>query len=59
MINLSRLLRKYREGVHFANPVFDGANEGDIERFLDLQILQKMQEVSCLMVVLVTSLTIV
>jgi DNA-directed RNA polymerase subunit beta len=33
---LKSFVRKYREGVHFANPVFDGANESDIRRFLDL-----------------------
>ncbi len=27
---------KYKEGVHFANPVFDGANEGEIKSFLRL-----------------------
>ena len=38
---LKSFVRKYREGVHFANPVFDGANEGDIERFLELADLAK------------------
>jgi DNA-directed RNA polymerase subunit beta len=28
--------RKYREGVHFANPVFDGANEQEIRSHLEL-----------------------
>jgi len=29
-------LNKYREGVHFANPVFDGADEDDIQKFLQV-----------------------
>ena len=33
---LKDLIRKYREGVHFANPVFDGANETEIEDALEL-----------------------
>ena len=34
--DLKKFIRKYREGVHFANPVFDGANEQDIVDSLDL-----------------------
>jgi DNA-directed RNA polymerase subunit beta len=33
---LKDFLRKYREGVHLANPVFDGANEREIEDLLEL-----------------------
>ncbi len=33
---LQTFIRKYREGVHFANPVFDGANEQEIRNFLKL-----------------------
>jgi len=33
---LKSFIRKYREGVHFANPVFDGANEGEIKSHLRL-----------------------
>jgi DNA-directed RNA polymerase subunit beta len=33
---LKAFVRKYREGVHFANPVFDGANEGEIKSHLRL-----------------------
>src|SRR5262249_38070810 len=31
---LMTFVRKYREGVHFANPVFDGANEAEIRDHL-------------------------
>ncbi len=34
--DLHKFVRKYREGVHFANPVFDGAKEVDIEKYLEL-----------------------
>ena len=33
---LKLFVRKYREGVHFAYPVFDGAKETDINRYLEL-----------------------
>ena len=33
---LKTFIRKYREGVHFANPVFDGANEAEIKSHLRL-----------------------
>jgi DNA-directed RNA polymerase subunit beta len=33
---LMTFVRKYREGVHLANPVFDGAGEEDIKRYLEL-----------------------
>lgn len=33
---LKVFIKKYREGVHMANPVFDGANEADIRRYLEL-----------------------
>ena len=33
---LKTFVRKYREGVHFANPVFDGANEAEIKSHLRL-----------------------
>jgi DNA-directed RNA polymerase subunit beta len=33
---LTKFVQKYREGVHFANPVFDGASENDIVRHLQL-----------------------
>ena len=33
---LKAFVRKYREGVHFANPVFDGANEAEIRNHLKL-----------------------
>jgi DNA-directed RNA polymerase subunit beta len=33
---LKDFVRKYREGVHLANPVFDGANESEIEDLLEL-----------------------
>jgi len=33
---LKAFARKYREGVHFANPVFDGANEQEIRSHLAL-----------------------
>ncbi|MCX6104293.1 MAG: DNA-directed RNA polymerase subunit beta [Proteobacteria bacterium] len=33
---LKTFVRKYREGVHFANPVFDGANESEIKAHLRL-----------------------
>ena len=38
---LKTFVRKYREGVHLANPVFDGAKETDIERYLELANLGK------------------
>ena len=38
---LKTFVRKYREGVHLANPVFDGAREPDIERYLELAGLDK------------------
>jgi len=34
--DLKKFIRKYREGVHFTNPVFDGADEDDIGWALDL-----------------------
>ena len=34
--NLSKFIRKYREGVHLANPVFDGASEQEIHHALKL-----------------------
>ncbi len=33
---LKTFVVKYREGVHLANPVFDGAKESDIHRYLEL-----------------------
>jgi DNA-directed RNA polymerase subunit beta len=33
---LKSFARKYGEGVHFANPVFDGADESDIRKYLEL-----------------------
>ena len=33
---LQDFIRKYREGTHFANPVFDGANEQEIRHALEL-----------------------
>ena len=33
---LKIFVKKYREGVHLANPVFDGAGEPDINRYLEL-----------------------
>lgn len=33
---LKAFIRKYREGVHFANPVFDGVVETEIQRALEL-----------------------
>ncbi len=33
---LKDFVRKYKEGVHFANPVFDGANETEIRQHLEL-----------------------
>ena len=33
---LKTFARKYAEGVHFANPVFDGADESDIRKYLEL-----------------------
>jgi DNA-directed RNA polymerase subunit beta len=33
---LKTFARKYAEGVHFANPVFDGADETDIRKYLEL-----------------------
>jgi DNA-directed RNA polymerase subunit beta len=33
---LKDFIRKYKEGVHFANPVFDGANEAEIRSHLEL-----------------------
>ena len=33
---LKDFVRKYREGVHLANPVFDGATEGEIRSALEL-----------------------
>jgi DNA-directed RNA polymerase subunit beta len=33
---LKKFIRKYREGVHFANPVFDGALEDEIHKALEL-----------------------
>jgi DNA-directed RNA polymerase subunit beta len=33
---LKTFVRKYREGVHLANPVFDGANEEQIRSYLDV-----------------------
>ncbi|SME87942.1 DNA-directed RNA polymerase subunit beta [Pseudobacteriovorax antillogorgiicola] len=38
---LKIFVKKYREGVHLANPVFDGAVEDDIERYLELAGLDK------------------
>ncbi len=34
--DLITFVRKFREGVHLANPVFDGAAEADIRRYLRL-----------------------
>ena len=34
--DLKSFVRKYREGVHFANPVFDGSNEEEIENALEV-----------------------
>jgi DNA-directed RNA polymerase subunit beta len=34
--DFEKFIRRYREGVTFANPVFDGASEEDIQRFLEL-----------------------
>ena len=34
--SLKNFIRKYREGVHSANPVFDGANEQEIKHALEL-----------------------
>jgi DNA-directed RNA polymerase subunit beta len=42
---LKIFLKKYREGVHFANPVFDGANENDIEWALNLAGFDKSGQV--------------
>jgi DNA-directed RNA polymerase subunit beta len=39
--DLKDFVRKYREGVHFANPVFDGVNEGEIQGLLELAGLPK------------------
>lgn len=33
---LKTFVRKYREGVHLANPVFDGAAESDVKKYLEL-----------------------
>ncbi len=33
---LATFVKKYKEGVHFANPVFDGAAEEDIRRYLEI-----------------------
>ena len=33
---LNGFIKKYKEGVHFANPVFDGAKESDIGRLLQI-----------------------
>lgn len=38
---LKKFVLKYREGVHFANPVFDGAGEGEIKKFLKLADLDE------------------
>ncbi|MFK7825012.1 MAG: DNA-directed RNA polymerase subunit beta [Oligoflexales bacterium] len=38
---LKDFIMKYREGVHFANPVFDGSDEGEIENALELAGLNK------------------
>ena len=35
-VELVSFVRKFREGVHLANPVFDGAEEKDIRRYLRL-----------------------
>ncbi len=37
---LKDYVRKYKEGVHFANPVFDGATEKDITRALEIAGLE-------------------
>jgi DNA-directed RNA polymerase subunit beta len=37
---LKSFVRKYKGGVHLANPVFDGANETDIRRALELAGLE-------------------
>ncbi len=34
--DIKTFVRKYKEGVHLANPVFDGALEEDIRRYLNL-----------------------
>jgi DNA-directed RNA polymerase subunit beta len=34
--DLKSFIRKYKDGVHFANPVFDGAKEEEIRNALDL-----------------------
>ncbi|MES2746195.1 MAG: DNA-directed RNA polymerase subunit beta [Bdellovibrionota bacterium] len=33
---LKTFVRKYREGIHLANPVFDGAAESDVKKYLEL-----------------------
>lgn len=33
---LESFVRKYKEGVHFANPVFDGATENDLQKYLEM-----------------------
>ncbi|MBC7660327.1 MAG: DNA-directed RNA polymerase subunit beta [Chitinophagaceae bacterium] len=33
---LKSFVKKYREGVHLANPVFDGAAESDVKNYLEL-----------------------
>jgi DNA-directed RNA polymerase subunit beta len=38
---LMTFVRKYKEGVHLANPVFDGAGEEDIKRYLQLAGLDR------------------
>lgn len=35
-VELVSFVRKFKEGVHLANPVFDGAEEKDIRRYLSL-----------------------
>jgi DNA-directed RNA polymerase subunit beta len=38
---LKVFVRKYKEGVHLANPVFDGASESKIEEYLELAELDR------------------
>lgn len=38
---LQTFVKKYSEGVHLANPVFDGAREEDIEKYLELAGLDR------------------
>ena len=52
-------VRKYHEGVHVANPVFDGATEDEIKSALSLAGVDEDGRTSCMMALQVNHSTTV